>query len=117
MRPSARHQRRNSTPYVAAWISLRPIVSQTPRPELRSGCALKKKISAIRTSGGPSRRSPGVLAGASPRIRAVLSITSKSPYALRALAELAGAGGDGRVPIGELARRREIPVQFLEQLF
>ena len=26
-------------------------------------------------------------------------------------------GADGPVPIGELARRREIPVQFLEQLF
>ena len=39
------------------------------------------------------------------------------PYALRALAELARAGGDGPVPIGELARRRDIPVQFLEQLF
>ena len=38
-------------------------------------------------------------------------------YALRALAELARTGGDGPVPIGELARRRDIPVQFLEQLF
>ena len=47
----------------------------------------------------------------------MLSITSKSPYALRALAELARTGGDGPVPIGELARRRDIPVQFLEQLF
>ena len=47
----------------------------------------------------------------------MLSITSKSPYALRALAELARSGGEGPVPIGELARRREIPVQFLEQLF
>ena len=28
-----------------------------------------------------------------------------------------GARGEGPVPIGELARRREIPVQFLEQLF
>jgi len=46
----------------------------------------------------------------------MISITSKSPYALQALAEL-GRGGDGPVPIGELARRREIPVQFLEQLF
>src|SRR6185436_961646 len=48
---------------------------------------------------------------------AVLSITSKSPYAVRALAELARSGGAGPVPIGELARRRNIPVQFLEQLF
>ena len=47
----------------------------------------------------------------------MLSITTKSPYALRALAELARAGGDGPVPIGELARRRNVPAQFLEQLF
>ena len=47
----------------------------------------------------------------------MISITSKSPYALRALAELGRTGGDGPIPIGELARRRDIPVQFLEQLF
>jgi Rrf2 family protein len=47
----------------------------------------------------------------------VLSITTKSPYAVRALVELARAGGAAPVPIGELARRRDIPVQFLEQLF
>jgi Rrf2 family protein len=47
----------------------------------------------------------------------MISITTKSPYALRALAELARIGGPGPVPIGELARRRDIPVQFLEQLF
>jgi len=46
----------------------------------------------------------------------VLSITTKSPYALQALSEL-GQAGEGPVPIGELARRREIPTQFLEQLF
>jgi Rrf2 family cysteine metabolism transcriptional repressor len=46
----------------------------------------------------------------------VISITTKSPYALQALAEL-GRCGEGPTPIGELARRREIPVQFLEQLF
>jgi len=46
----------------------------------------------------------------------VISITTKSPYALRALAEL-GRSGEGPVPIGDLARRRDIPVQFLEQLF
>src|SRR5213075_2993196 len=47
----------------------------------------------------------------------VLSITTKSPYAVRALAELARCGGATPVPIGELARRRDVPVQFLEQLF
>ncbi|CAN5253154.1 Rrf2 family transcriptional regulator [soil metagenome] len=47
----------------------------------------------------------------------MISITTKSPYALQALAELGRSGGDAPVPIGELARRREIPVQFLEQLF
>jgi Rrf2 family cysteine metabolism transcriptional repressor len=47
----------------------------------------------------------------------VISITSKSPYAVAALVELARSGGDSPVPIGELARRRDIPVQFLEHLF
>jgi Rrf2 family cysteine metabolism transcriptional repressor len=47
----------------------------------------------------------------------VLVITSKSPYAVRALAELARRGGEAPVPIGEIARAREIPVQFLEGLF
>src|SRR6187401_1925160 len=47
----------------------------------------------------------------------MISITTKSPYALQALAELGRSGGSGPVPIGELARRRDIPVQFLEQLF
>lgn len=47
----------------------------------------------------------------------MLTITSKAPYALRALTELARVGSAGPVPIGELARRRDIPVQFLEGLF
>ncbi len=47
----------------------------------------------------------------------MISITSKSPYAVNALAELGRSGGPGPVPIGELAKRREMPVQFLEQLF
>ena len=47
----------------------------------------------------------------------MISITSKSPYAVAALAELARSSGAEPVPIGELARRREMPVQFLEQLF
>ena len=47
----------------------------------------------------------------------MLSITTKSPYAVNALVELHLCGDNGPVPIAELARRREIPVQFLEQLF
>ena len=47
----------------------------------------------------------------------MISITSKSPYAVLALAELARSTGDQPVPIGELARKRDVPVQFLEQLF
>ena len=47
----------------------------------------------------------------------MLVITTKSPYAVRALAELARRGDATPVPIGEIARAREIPVQFLEGLF
>jgi Rrf2 family protein len=47
----------------------------------------------------------------------VLAITSKSPYAIRALTELARRGAGQPVPIGELARARDIPPQFLEGLF
>lgn len=47
----------------------------------------------------------------------MLAITTKSPYAVRALAELARRGGDQPVPIGEIASARGIPVQFLEGLF
>lgn len=47
----------------------------------------------------------------------MLSITTKSPYALKALTELGHMGDAAPVPIGELAKRRDVPVQFLEQLF
>ncbi len=47
----------------------------------------------------------------------VLAITTKSPYAVRALCELARRRDAAPVPIGEIASRREIPVQFLEGLF
>ena len=47
----------------------------------------------------------------------MISVTTKSPYALNALVELHRQGGAGPVPIAELARRRDIPVQFLEHLF
>ena len=47
----------------------------------------------------------------------MISISTKSPYALSALVELYRQDAGGPVPIAELARRREIPVQFLEHLF
>jgi Rrf2 family transcriptional regulator, cysteine metabolism repressor len=46
----------------------------------------------------------------------VISVTAKSRYAVVGLAELARSG-EGPVPISIVAERREIPVQFLEQLF
>ena len=45
----------------------------------------------------------------------MISITTKSPYAVAALTELARSP-DQPIPVGEIARRREIPAQFLEQL-
>lgn len=47
----------------------------------------------------------------------MISITTKSPYALAALVELHRHGDRAPVPIAELGKRRNIPVQFLEQLF
>ena len=47
----------------------------------------------------------------------MLTITSKSPYALKALAELARRGSSAPVPIGDIAKARDVPVQFLEGLF
>ena len=46
----------------------------------------------------------------------MISVTSKSRYAVVAMAELARSG-DGPVPIATIAERRGMPVQFLEQLF
>ena len=43
----------------------------------------------------------------------MLSITTKSPYAIQALTELARAGPGGPVPIAELARRREMTEKFV----
>ena len=46
----------------------------------------------------------------------MISVTSKSRYAVVAMAELARSG-DQPVPIAAIAERRGMPVQFLEQLF
>jgi Rrf2 family cysteine metabolism transcriptional repressor len=47
----------------------------------------------------------------------MLTITTKSPYAVRALVELHRMGESEPVPIAEVAKRAQVPVQFLEQLF
>jgi Rrf2 family transcriptional regulator, cysteine metabolism repressor len=46
----------------------------------------------------------------------MISVTSKSRYAVVAMAELARSGS-APVPIAQIAERRAMPVQFLEQLF
>ena len=46
----------------------------------------------------------------------MISVTAKSRYAVVGMAELS-RHGDRPVPISVVAERREIPVQFLEQLF
>src|SRR5690606_37965764 len=67
--------------------------------------AVPAPLRADPSPGGPVRYKP-----------LVISITSKSRYAVVALAELARCG-ERPVPIKELAERRDIPEQFLEQLF
>ncbi len=46
----------------------------------------------------------------------MISVTSKSRYAVVAMAELARSGSRP-IPIAQVAERRGMPVQFLEQLF
>jgi Rrf2 family transcriptional regulator, cysteine metabolism repressor len=47
----------------------------------------------------------------------MISVTSKSRYAVVAMAELARSAEDRPIPIATVAERRGMPVQFLEQLF
>ncbi|MCL4309750.1 MAG: Rrf2 family transcriptional regulator [Actinomycetota bacterium] len=46
-----------------------------------------------------------------------MNISAKSKYAVRALVELAQQNNGHPVPIGDIAAKRDIPLQFLEQLF
>lgn len=46
----------------------------------------------------------------------MISVTAKSRYAVVGMAELARSG-EGPVSIATIAERRQIPLQFLEQLF
>jgi Rrf2 family protein len=98
---------------------------------LSLGIAEKTKINAISRSGAANgaavrrafriaRNLAFVPLGAAVEaitLAAVLTITTKSPYAIRALTELARRGEGEPVPIGEIAKARDIPVQFLEGLF
>lgn len=47
----------------------------------------------------------------------MISVTSRSRYAVVAMAELARSADGKPVPIATIAERRGMPVQFLEQLF
>ena len=116
---------------VSAPLADRPRQDRAPRVgrerhDARERRPPGRQLPARDPRGGPQRlagRRPGRLrrGRAARRLpydrREMLSITTKSPYALRALAELARAGGDGPGPDRRLARRRDIPVEFLEQLF
>jgi Rrf2 family protein len=46
----------------------------------------------------------------------VISITTKSQYGLSALTELALSPDGKPVPVAEIARKRAVPAQFLEQI-
>jgi Rrf2 family cysteine metabolism transcriptional repressor len=95
------------------------------------GIAEKANISAISASGAANGRAalirldiasnlaaaPSTAPDRPITLAGVLTITTKSPYAVRALTELARRGEGEPVPIGEIAKAREIPVQFLEGLF
>jgi Rrf2 family protein len=46
-----------------------------------------------------------------------MNISAKSKYAVRALVELAQHNDGQPVPIADISSRKDIPLQFLEQLF
>lgn len=46
-----------------------------------------------------------------------MNISAKSKYAVRALVELAQQNNGNPIPIADIASKRDIPLQFLEQLF
>ncbi len=46
-----------------------------------------------------------------------MRLSTKGRYAVMAMADLARNGGDKAVPLAEIARRQEISLSYLEQLF
>jgi Rrf2 family transcriptional regulator, cysteine metabolism repressor len=102
----------------------------------RSDWAESQKIAAISASGAGERLAvcamgpttsivttghvlgfASAAAGCDTTSRAMISVTSKSRYAVVAMAELARSAEGRPVPIAAVAERRGMPVQFLEQLF
>ena len=89
-----------AAPNSAVWTILRRIRSTSPRPVLRSGCARQEEDQRHQGEGRQeaAEKSHKVGIGRRPRM---ISITTKSPYALQALTELGaqrrrGAGPDRR---------------------
>lgn len=124
---SAHHQRPVRAKYSPKWASFRMTIVSVLWSSSPAGIAEKAKISAISASGAANgaavrralriARNLAFAAVAAITLAAVLTITTKSPYAVRALTELARRGEGEPVPIGEIAKARDIPVQFLEGLF
>ena len=86
-------------------------------PARCSSAALGRRTARVSTLEYPGpRRRHEIPAGGSGRKEPVISVTSKSRYAVVALAELTRTGAKP-VPIATVAERRGMPVQFLEQLF
>ncbi len=46
-----------------------------------------------------------------------MKLSTRSKYGLRALMDMAAESGDGSVRLKDLARRNNIPINFLEQIF
>jgi len=46
-----------------------------------------------------------------------MRLSTKAQYAVRAMADLAYYGGNGNVKLKDIARREEISISYLEQLF
>jgi Rrf2 family transcriptional regulator, cysteine metabolism repressor len=124
---SAHHQRPVRAKYSPKWACFRMTIVSVLWSSSPAGIAEKAKISAISASGAANgaavrralriARNLAFAAVAAITLAAVLTITTKSPYAVRALTELARRGEGEPVPIGEIAKARDIPVQFLEGLF
>src|SRR5262245_31035783 len=99
--------RRSDHRHARLLSSRRPILAMRPRSfGATFGRSEVFPPRSVRTFGdGDDRRSA-----------AMISVTSKSRYAVVAMAELARSG-ERPVPIAQVAERRDMPVQFLEQLF